>query len=148
MDEAKQQEVYAWLTKGRQDLAAANWLFRNPQGLYNAVGFHCQQAIEKSLKAYLTWHDQPFEKTHSLVALAAQCMLFDSDFESLREAAIILTPYAVTSRYPGDLPELSSDDAEIAIQLTTQAWDFLLARLPSQPHPADRHTGDQEGEDG
>jgi HEPN domain-containing protein len=28
--------------------------------------FHCQQAVEKSFKASLTFHDQPFRKTHSL----------------------------------------------------------------------------------
>ena len=26
--------------------------------------FHCQQAVEKVLKALLTWHDEPFRKTH------------------------------------------------------------------------------------
>jgi len=31
--------------------------------------FHCQQAVEKALKGFLTWHDRPFEKTHDLGAV-------------------------------------------------------------------------------
>lgn len=68
MEDPKIIEVRSWLVKAQQDLEAAAWLLSSPQPLYNAVGFHSQQAAEKTLKAYLTWVDEPFEKTHSLVA--------------------------------------------------------------------------------
>jgi HEPN domain-containing protein len=35
--------------------------------------FHCQQAVEKTIKAFLTWHDRAFRKTHDLVELGAEC---------------------------------------------------------------------------
>jgi len=73
-------------------------LLQNPYGLYNAVGFHSQKAAEKAIKAYLTWREDPFERTHSLVALVSQSLQFDESFEALREAATELTPYAVTIR--------------------------------------------------
>jgi HEPN domain-containing protein len=60
--EAKIQETLAWLQKAYQDLQSAKWLLSSPDSLFNAVGFHCQQAAEKSLKGFLTWHDEPFEK--------------------------------------------------------------------------------------
>lgn len=53
--EAKISETSAWLEKANQDLQSAKWLLGSPDALYNAVGFHCQQAAEKMLKAYLTW---------------------------------------------------------------------------------------------
>jgi HEPN domain-containing protein len=28
--------------------------------------YHCQQAVEKALKAFLTYHDTEFEKTHGI----------------------------------------------------------------------------------
>jgi hypothetical protein len=31
------------------------------------VLFHCQQTVEKALKAFLAWHDRPLRKTHDLV---------------------------------------------------------------------------------
>ena len=69
MDEAKLHEIRAWLAKASQDLGSAEWLLASPKPFYSTVGFHCQQAAEKTIKAYLTWRDEPFEKTHSLVAL-------------------------------------------------------------------------------
>lgn len=99
------------------------------------MGFHCQQAAEKTLKAFLTWHDEPFEKTHSLVALVGKGLSFDQDLQQLREASVTLTPYAVSFRYPGELPELTLQEAERACTLAEEVWDIILARLPSGTHP-------------
>jgi len=130
MDEAKSHEIRVWLTKARHDLKSAERLLTGIEPLCDAAGFHCQQAVEKALKAYLTWRDEPFEKTHSLVALVAQCLPFDTNFEALRAAATTLTPYAVASRYPGDIAELTEAEAREALTLARDAWDFLIARLP------------------
>ncbi len=135
MDEAKRREIQAWLVKAQQDLRSAEWLFTSPDNLYNAVGFHCQQTAEKSLKAYLTWRDEPFEKTHSLVALVGKCLPFEPLFESLRLAATTLTPYAVTFRYPGELPMLNVEESEQAIALSRKVWEFVLDQLPLEMHP-------------
>lgn len=118
--------------KAQQDLDAAAWLLESPQALNNAVGFHCQQAAEKSLKAYLTWQDEVFEKTHSLVALVGMCLKFTLEFNELRTAAAVLTPYAVTTRYPGDLPEISKQEAGEALGLARKTWEFILDHLPEE----------------
>ena len=131
MDEAKVHEIRAWLRKALHDLHSAERLLTGPDPLCDAAGFHCQQVAEKALKAYLTWRDVPFEKTHSLVALVAKCLEWDSAFEELRTAAITLTPYAVASRYPGDLPDLTEAEAQEALALARQVWDFVLRRMPS-----------------
>ena len=64
--------------------------------------FHCQQAGEKSLKAYLTFFNQPFRKTHSLKELGEPCFLLDSSLQELTTEADALTDYAWKLRYPGD----------------------------------------------
>lgn len=132
MDEAKRDEIRAWIAKASQDLAAAEWLLASPEPLYGPVGFHSQQAAEKVLNAYLTWRDEPFEKTHSLVALVGKCLPFDAAFQALRTAAAALTPYAVTSRYPGDLADLTEAEAILAVELGRQVQEFVLKRLPSE----------------
>jgi HEPN domain-containing protein len=134
MESPKILEIHNWLEKARQDLRSASWLLESPDPLFNAVGFHSQQAVEKSLKAYLTWVDHPFEKTHSLVALVGKCMAYESTFNELRMAATTLTPYAVTSRYPGELPELSFEEASKALGYAQTVWDFVLNRLPQETH--------------
>ena len=55
MRDPKIMEVSSWLGKAQEDLHSAEWLLESPHGLYAAVGFHCQQAAEKALKAYLSW---------------------------------------------------------------------------------------------
>lgn len=131
MDETRQQEIQIWIAKGSQDLQSAQWLLESPDALNDAVGFHCQQAAEKVLKAYLTWREVPFERTHSLVALVGKCLPFDETFEDLRLAATSLTPYAVAARYPGDLPGLSKEEALEALDKAQQVWNFVIDRLPS-----------------
>jgi HEPN domain-containing protein len=133
--EAKIKETQAWLEKAVQDLQSAKWLLTSPDALYNVVGFHCQQAAEKTLTAFLTWQDEPFEKTHSLVALVGKCLTFDQDLQDLRHAAVTLTPYAVAFRYAGDLPELTHEEAELAYTLAEKVWDFLIFKLPQETHP-------------
>jgi len=130
MQSPKINETRNWIKKADQDLYSAAWLLQSPDPVYNAVGFHCQQAAEKALKAYLTWIEQPFEKTHSLVALVGICLLFEQQFETLRKASTVLTPYAITTRYPGDLPELSCQEANEALTLAQQIFDFVLERIP------------------
>jgi len=132
MNEAKVDEIRAWLGKARHDLQAAERLLSGPEPLCDAAGFHCQQAAEKALKAYLTWRDESFAKTHSLVALAAECLAVDTAFEELRAAATTLTPYAVASRYPGDMPDVTEAEAQEAAVLARQVWDFVLYRLPTE----------------
>lgn len=132
MDEAKAGEIRAWLRTALQDLQSAEWLLARPDPLCSAAGFHCQQAGEKALRAYLTWRDEPFQRTHSLVALIAMCLPFDASFNTLRSAATRLTPYAVALRYPGNLPELTEAEAQEALTFAREIWDFVLARLPPE----------------
>ena len=130
MDEAKVAESQAWLAKARHDLQASDRLLTGDFPLCNAAGFHCQQAAEKTLKAYLTWQDEQFPRTHSLVALVASCLPFDETFNELRTAATTLTPYAVDSRYPGDMAELNETEARTALTLAQNVWQFVTERLP------------------
>jgi hypothetical protein len=78
------------------------------------------------------WQEEPFEKTHSLVALVGMCLKFSDDFNVLRDAATTLTPFAVTTRYPGGLPEISLQEARDALDHARQVWNFVLARLPEK----------------
>lgn len=132
MTDPKLDEVRSWLQKAHQDLDAAAWLLESPQSLYGIVGFHCQQAAEKALKAYLTCEEEPFGKTHSLVVLVGMGLKFDPDFDSLRTAATTLTPYAVATRYPGDMIDISIREAKAALSLAHQVWEFVLYRLPEE----------------
>ncbi len=62
-------EVEAWLSKAKNDLASAKVLMSASPPILDTCVFHCQQAVEKSLKALLTRHQKVFSKTHNIEAL-------------------------------------------------------------------------------
>jgi HEPN domain-containing protein len=60
-DPPRLADVRAWLRKASQDLRAAEVEWDGDrERLASDIVFHCQQAAEKALKAYLAWHDLPF----------------------------------------------------------------------------------------
>jgi HEPN domain-containing protein len=73
MDEAKRDEIQQWLLKSKRNLTAARLLFESEASLLDVVVYHCQQSAEKALKAYLTYHDVLFQKTHNLIVLLDVC---------------------------------------------------------------------------
>lgn len=60
-----------WIEKAEEDFVVAEWITKAPVGSAAAVGFHCQQCIEKYLKGILAEHTVAFAKTHDLLALVA-----------------------------------------------------------------------------
>lgn len=60
--------------------------------------FHCQQTVEKFLKAFLIFHNIEFEKVHTLEYLKyliMLCMNVDTEFEKLYEITKDSTEYAI-----------------------------------------------------
>ena len=120
----------AWLRIAREDLRSAKGLF--PLDLFSNVTINCQQAAEKSLKAYLVFKRQSIAKTHDLLRLLELCMAIDKNFERLFEAADHLNPFSVKFRYPTEFDIPDSADAERAIQQAQKIVTFVVRRI-SQP---------------
>jgi len=72
-------ETRGWIERAQGDLRAAE--ICAPELPATAL-FHCQQAAEKYLKAYLTWNQKVFRKTHELRELVAACALIDPSLKS------------------------------------------------------------------
>lgn len=87
-ESAKAADAAAWFRLSWNDLAAADHALGAGPSLHTDSVFHAQQAAEKAMKGFLTWHDRRFRKTHNLVELGEQCVAIDSGLEPvLREAA-------------------------------------------------------------
>jgi len=67
------EEVSEWLQKAEKDLLSARILLEHDPPVLETACFHCQQAVEKALKAYLVWKGVPFERVHSLPYLLDLC---------------------------------------------------------------------------
>ncbi|MFZ5759482.1 MAG: HEPN domain-containing protein [Thermodesulfobacteriota bacterium] len=130
MDEATAHEVRQWLHKADHDLrSAARLMSGGEEALLDTAVYHCQQAAEKALKAYLTAHGVVFPKIHLLLPLLALCADIDSSFSQLTDAAEFLTPFATEFRYPGDILEPEPADAEDAYNLAKRVVNFVESRL-------------------
>lgn len=105
MDEKKRDTVSTWLVKAQRDLNVAQKLSSDEDPDLDAAIYHCQQAAEKAIKAYLVFQDQRFEKTHDLEVLAGLAQPYEIGFSNLIKPAVMLTPYATQFRYPGDFIE-------------------------------------------
>lgn len=67
-------ETLGWLHKARDDLEASRRCLEDPVPLCAVTAFLAQQAVEKALKAFLTFHQVDFEKTHNLDVLGQKCV--------------------------------------------------------------------------
>jgi HEPN domain-containing protein len=135
LDPVRIADTRAWLVKMSKDVRGAEIDLAAEPPLLEDVMFHCQQTVEKALKAFLTWHDQRFRKTHDLVEVGGQCIGIDSTLEPLLKRAAPLTEYAWKFRYPGEVPEPTQAEAEGALTLTREVIAAIFARLPSEVKP-------------
>lgn len=128
-------EARAWFKKASVDLRAANLELRDAPLLNTDIVFHAQQAAEKSMKGFLTFHARTFRKTHNLVELGEACAALDPALEALMRRAATLTEYAWRFRYPGDPEEPNDREAGDALGLAREVYDSLLSRLPQEARP-------------
>ena len=128
-------EARAWFKKALIDLRAARLEVGAIPSLNTDIVFHAQQAAEKSLKGFLTFHARPFRKTHNLVELGEACVTLDSTLEDLLRRAARLTEYAWKFRYPGDPDEPTDPEAADALNLAQAVYEALLSRLPAEANP-------------
>ncbi len=140
MDETQTELVKAWLLKAQHDLIAIRKLSEGPEACLDTAIYHCQQAAEKSIKGFLVYRNQRFEKTHDLRILLELALPYEPRFSSLKNSAVLLTPYAAEFRYPGDFIEPSREEFEEALEATREVWDFVLSLLPPETHPKTQGT--------
>jgi len=121
-------ESQRWLTKADNDHAGAIAAMDRHPPVTDVAAFHCQQAVEKMLKAYLVDRAEPFEHTHDLVELLALCAKHDPMFNSLRDEVGPLTPYAVRYRYPGPV-DPSEEEVREALLVVDQVRRLVASRI-------------------
>lgn len=128
-------ETRSWLVKARADIRLAEIVQKEDASLRGDALFHCQQAAEKVLKAYLTWNGRTFRKTHSIGELGLAVVELAPTLEPLLRRAVTLTDYAWKFRYPGDVEEPSTEEMTLALALAREVHDIIVAALPVDVHP-------------
>lgn len=120
-----------WLRKGESDLAAAEICLKAGQALDTAC-FHCQQAAEKSLKAWLIANSAPYPFSHDLTKLLALCAAKEPAFQSFQADALCLNPFAVEMRYDDEFWPKSQETSH-AVEAARRIHSFVVAHFPAPP---------------
>ncbi len=120
-----------WLRHARSHLAIARAGSGAPGAFYEHLCFEAQQAAEKALKAVLVSRRIPFPKTHVLSDLLV--LLHQGGVEvpeEIRRAAI-LTPYAISTRYPGLAEALTEGQYFEALELAERVLRWAESLIPT-----------------
>ena len=110
----------AWLSRARGNLTLAEKGGRLKGILFEDLCFNAQQAAEKALKAVCLANSLDFPRTHSLVHLMDILDKSGVDIPQNVRDADILTQYAVQSRYPGIVEDITRDEYREALNLAAQ----------------------------
>jgi HEPN domain-containing protein len=134
------ERIYLFGSRGRGDADPDSdydeVLLEGPDPLPDTAAFHAQQAADKSLKAFLHWHDVPFRKTHELEELGRACTELDASLEDVVGQVLDLTPFAWRFRYPGEPWQPAVDEVRDALDRARVAHEAVRERLPSEARPA------------
>ncbi len=118
----------AWLRKADSDLSNAELCLAAGKALDTAC-FHCQQAAEKAIKAYLIAENVEFPFIHDLKRLLDCCSRKDPAFEVLIPAALRLNPFAVLTRYD-DAFWPGPEEVQEALESARAIRQFIQERFP------------------
>jgi HEPN domain-containing protein len=129
-EEARQELVARWVAKAEDDWRLCHRLITDAQSYAEATAFHAQQAVEKYLKAFLTWHQVEFPKTHDIKRLLKLAGAKDPSLAEELSDAADLTAYAVEYRYPGEYAPVTRDDAAEAVAVADRVREQVRRRLP------------------
>ncbi len=113
-----------WLRHAESDVRLARLGRQDPDVLPNQMAFHAQQAAEKALKGVLVGSGVEFPKTHHLEELIQLVQEAGISWPFPVDQVEALTPYAVQTRYPGGIFQISRVQVDEAIETAEQvlAW--------------------------
>jgi HEPN domain-containing protein len=123
------KKVKYWLVKAFEDYRTIKILLKSPKEELptSAIFFHSQQFIEKLLKAFLTFHNIPFPKTHILEILKQKCVEIDDSFQDIDFKN--LSQYAVEIRYPDEFYLPDVEEAIESVKIAEQVKNIILEKL-------------------
>jgi len=126
-----------WIFFADRDLKTAEMLIKDDDPFTNIIAFHCQQTVEKYLKAFLIEKDVPILKIHDLIKLNDMVKKI-KNFGIDEAKLMILKQVYSDSRYPGDLGLMpngmpSNEQAKEFINYANEIKAKINNELKSEP---------------
>ena len=115
-----------WFEKAVHDLRGAEILMEHDGG-NDLVAFHCQQAMEKTLKGWLLMVTNELLEGHSLVFLCRKAISAGAPLKEKLRACAYVNQFYIETRYPSDsyLP-VSTSEAQDCIDIAKELMSLLI----------------------
>jgi len=134
---ARWEAVDGWLAVAQEDRRVAAACIAMEPPLRGIAAFHCQQAVEKLLKGFLTLAGKRGRKTHALAELGAAAARSFPEISAFVAAAEGWSGWAVDFRYPSPRRRPKPPPQEDELRQALDVIDALAARLRAA-NPAPR----------
>jgi len=126
------EQAQLFLNKAAEDESLLDAVLHLPGVSDAIIGFHCQQAAEKLLKAILSHHGIAFSRTHDLHELIETLEAAGHTLPAEAVTADELTPFAVQFRYD-DLSPAYPVDRPALRELIRNLRKFAQAAMGLSP---------------
>ena len=126
------EETIRWITKADHDLGTSLITYLHIPAFRDTVTFHCQQSVEKYLKAFLVFYGVEFKFTHDLIYLLELISKIDDFLGNYFENILKLQNYAVEVRYPDETIFLTNERVIEAITTSQSVRKIILDKLNIQ----------------
>ena len=123
-------EAKTWISLAERDYTVATHLHTTliPKPI-EIICFHCQQAVEKALKAVLAYYGADIPKTHDITLLIKLCSVHTNAKLTDEKAADTITTFAVVARYVEDNRDFTEDTAKFALKQAQQTLEMVKQYL-------------------
>ena len=126
----KSREVHhEWLYKASEDELSIRAILKE-DGAPSTACFLSQQLAEKCLKALLIYHKIKFPKVHDLLALETMLIKSESAINIVHNDLALLNRYYIETRYPGDYPTFTLEEAKTAFEKALNIKKFVFEKIP------------------
>ena len=118
-----------WFVKAEEDELSIETILKG-DGSPSTACFLSQQMAEKYLKGLLIFRGISFPKVHDLLELETILLGDFPEIKNLHEEFKNLNRYYIQTRYPGDYPKISFEEAQTAKESAASIKDFVLKNAP------------------
>ncbi len=131
MSESDSTIVNSWIEKADHDLGSAKLIYLHIPDYFDTIAFHCQQAVEKYIKASLIHIGIEFQRSHDLPYLLEMLSGKVEIRPELFDKAILLNGFSVEIRYPDQIIHLTKYEVESAISIADEFRQLALLIIGS-----------------
>ena len=127
----KEDVAINWLKRARSNLIRAK-IEKLPDVYWEDLCYDAQQASEKSLKALLIYNEIKFRFVHDLGELFNTLEKNQIFIPEKIKEAVILSGYAVETRYPFPSQPVTKNDYVEAIAISEKVYNWVAEQIDPQ----------------